>query len=112
MNDTSGHGAALLDRVLDGIVTGQIQLWEVTGAILGIYDLGYRQGIASQAPRIAQAEADADRYYLAAFNPAERLEAIEARMRDAAEQLLLDVLADSQQGVEAQLRAARLRRAA
>lgn len=103
---------SVLHEIFTGLALDKIQLWEISPSLMAIYELGYSQGIQSQAPSLAQANADADRYYLAAFNPTERLQAIEAHMRDAAEQLPLDVLADSRQGVEAQLRAARLRRAA
>ena len=97
--------------VADGLASGRIELSDCSAGIIALYALG--ETLSPNGERIrqlerdlAQARRDADRYYLAAFNPAERAEHIRNRMDAALDALPPGIFADTAQGVELQLRAA------
>jgi hypothetical protein len=65
------------------LLSGRIRLDELYAASphsAALYWAGFDAGIAAQAERVRQAEADADRYYLRAMNGADRGAAIEHRL--------------------------------
>lgn len=85
------------------LATDAVELSQITPSLMAVYSLGYEQGQRSQAQKLAQAEWDARRFYLAAFNPNDRHALLDARMRAAADRLPDDMLADSVEGVHGTL---------
>lgn len=57
-----------LDATMWRLVLGEIGLHELTPGLAAFYTLGHAAGVDSIAPQLAQAIADRDRYYMAAFN--------------------------------------------
>lgn len=55
-----------LDEVTEGLLRDTVQLWEVPSSVAGLYYLGEACARRILEPQLVQAEADRDRYYLAA----------------------------------------------
>lgn len=55
-----------LEEVTDGLLRDTVQLWELPSSVAGIYYLGESSARRILEPQLVQAEADRDRYYLAA----------------------------------------------
>jgi hypothetical protein len=51
------------------LATGDLGFWELPPSLIEFYYVAYFAGRESQAPELAQARRDADRYYGLAFNP-------------------------------------------
>lgn len=57
-----------LDAVLWQLVDGEVELHQLTPGLAGFWSLAYDQGRASRQAEIDRANADADRYYRAAYD--------------------------------------------
>lgn len=75
-NGTRLIGAAVenqLRATLVQLAAGEIGLHDLTPSLAAFYHLGHFDGVDSLEVRLAQCEADRDRYYLAAFDTPEQL---------------------------------------
>ena len=104
MNAATNTAAALrevdglLEAVWTALVSGTLRIDELmlmSPHAAALYLAGFDAGIAASVERVWQAERSADRYYLAAFNPAERSTVIQARLDAAIEAMPDDVLEHS-----------------
>ncbi|WP_104177655.1 hypothetical protein [Cryobacterium sp. Y50] len=65
----SRRADSYLTRLVDDLIIGHVELYQLPLCLADLYNLGHTNGIESLRPALYQANADADRYYAAAFNP-------------------------------------------
>jgi hypothetical protein len=76
--EISAAASGYLEKWLDQLFLGELELWQVPLALQDWYQAGFNEGIAVQPDhaRLAWIETEADRLYLAAFSPKDRREVI------------------------------------
>lgn len=60
---------AQLEPVLDAVMRGRLDLWQLSPSLAGLYIVGFDAGRASLAAELQQARDDAARWYEIAMHP-------------------------------------------
>lgn len=66
----SKHADTYLTQLVDDLIVGDVELHQLPQPLADLYLYGHLDGIKSVQPALDRANADADRLYVVAYNPA------------------------------------------
>lgn len=84
MNQIGQSVAPQLERVLDDVLAGRVQLWELHPALRGWYLAAWEAGRASLEPALLDAEYERDRLFERLHNPGRKFTDMVSRRIDQA----------------------------
>lgn len=64
-----------LNQLGEDLVTGAVELWQLPPSLHQFWFFAYSEGVESRQRELDLANADADRYYMHAYNPRKELKA-------------------------------------